>query len=140
MKFLFALIAILAVTATVFGRKLNRCSLAKELHSLGVPKSELPQWTCLAEHESSYRTHIIGPPNTDGSQDYGIFQINSKYWCRSPKVFSYNGCHVDCNVLLGDNLKPALDCARLVKGKQGWKAWAAWKFCNGRLPSIDNCF
>lgn len=45
--------------------------------------------------ESSGNTAAVGGPNTDGSYDYGLFQINSRYWCTvgSPG----NGCNIDCN-------------------------------------------
>lgn len=53
---------------------------------------------CLAENESSLRTHEISRPNTDGSRNYGIFHINSRYWCKSTDGPSdANGCNIDCN-------------------------------------------
>lgn len=36
---------------------------------------------CLVEGESSGQTDVVGPPNTDGSRDHGLFQINDRYWC-----------------------------------------------------------
>lgn len=39
--------------------------------------------------------------NADGSFDYGIFQINSHYWCNDYKSHSENICHEDCKGLAG---------------------------------------
>ncbi|XP_075165006.1 inactive lysozyme 1A-like [Haematobia irritans] len=125
------------------GRILNRCSLAKEMYAMGVPKTELPHWVCIAKYESSFRTGVVGPTNANGSKDYGIFQINNKYWCHSKKNnrHSHNQCKVDCNDLLSDNIKKSVACARKIKAQQGWRAWMAWqKHCNQPLPNINDCF
>lgn len=39
------------------------------------------QGVCLIEAESSRRTDAVHGPDEDGSYDYGLFQINSRYWC-----------------------------------------------------------
>ena len=55
-----------------------------------------PPGVCLAKWESNYNTEAINH-NTDGSTDYGIFQINSRYWCddgRTPG--SKNICGIRC--------------------------------------------
>ncbi|XP_061393107.1 lysozyme 1-like [Musca vetustissima] len=141
MKFYAAVILLFALTSPGLAKIFNRCSLAREMFRLGVPKSELPQWTCIAKHESSFNTAAIGPANTDGSHDYGIFQINSRYWCQPPNGgHSTNGCGVQCRDLLSDNISRSVSCARKVKSQQGWKAWAVWEKCSGKLPSIDDCF
>lgn len=50
---------------------------------------------CLTENESHYRTDAINH-NTDGSTDYGIFQINSRWWCDNGK-HTANGCKIKCS-------------------------------------------
>ncbi|XP_046809402.1 uncharacterized protein LOC111683162 [Lucilia cuprina] len=91
MKFLIVVLAALALAAPTLATTYNRCSLAKAMYNLGVPKDQLARWTCIAEHESSYRTGVVGPTNSNGSNDYGIFQINNYYWCQpSNGRFSYN--------------------------------------------------
>ncbi|KAI8123795.1 Lysozyme 1 [Lucilia cuprina] len=75
MKFFIALLAALALFTPAFGKTFTRCSLAREMYALGVPKSELPQWTCIAEHESSYRTNVVGPTNYNGSNDYEMYAL-----------------------------------------------------------------
>ncbi|XP_020801523.1 lysozyme B-like [Drosophila serrata] len=140
MKAFIVLIA-LALAAPAFGRTMDRCSLAREMSNLGVPRDQLARWTCIAEHESSYRTHVVGPTNYNGSNDYGIFQINDYYWCSPPSGrFSYNECGLSCNALLTDDITHSVRCAQKVLSQQGWSAWSTWHFCNGWLPSIDSCF
>lgn len=57
-----------------------------------------PQGVCLAENESSLRTDEISRPKTDGSSNYGIFRVNSRYWCKSPDGPSEaNGCNIKCD-------------------------------------------
>ncbi|KAJ0051069.1 hypothetical protein NL108_012303, partial [Boleophthalmus pectinirostris] len=51
---------------------------------------------CLTQHESNYNTRATNR-NTDGSTDYGIFQINSRWWCRDGGVSSSNGCGIQCS-------------------------------------------
>ena len=141
MKATLFLIAALALAAPAFGKTFTRCSLAKEMARLGVPRSELPQWVCIAKHESSYRTGVVGPTNKNGSNDYGIFQINNYYWCKPANGrFSHNECKVSCNSLLTDDITASVKCARQVKRQQGFTAWSTWKYCKGPQPSINDCF
>lgn len=48
--------------------------------------------------ESKFNVSKINE-NADGSTDYGIFQINSHYWCNNYQSHSENYCHVDCEGL-----------------------------------------
>lgn len=50
---------------------------------------------CLVENESSRNTTAIGGPNKNGSYDYGLFQINSVYWCKTVGVG--NDCNINCD-------------------------------------------
>ncbi|KAH8339594.1 hypothetical protein KR067_000108 [Drosophila pandora] len=136
------LICVLALAAPVIlARTMDRCSLAREMSNRGVPRGELARWACIAQHESSYRTGVVGPTNPDGSNDYGLFQINDRYWCQpSSGKFSYNGCRINCNDLLTDDITNSVRCAQAVMGAQGWSAWSVWRFCSGNLPPIDDCF
>ncbi|XP_067627397.1 lysozyme 1-like [Eurosta solidaginis] len=141
MKVLVCFIMALALAAPAFGKTFTRCSLAMEMYNMGVPKDELARWTCIADNESSYRTDVVGPTNKNGSKDYGIFQINNKFWCQAADgSTSSNGCDVNCSALLTDDITDSVNCARNIQNKQGWTAWSTWKFCNGALPSIDSCF
>lgn len=141
MKLLNVLVVALTIISSAVGITMNRCSLARRMDAMGVPRSELARWACIAERESSYRTHVVGPANTDGSNDYGIFQINDRYWCQpSNGKYSKNGCGIDCDELLSDDISTSVRCARHILAKTGWSSWTTWKYCNGYLPSIDDCF
>lgn len=125
-------------------RILKRCELAREMSRLGTAKIDLPTWCCIAQFESKFNTSAVGQLNGNWSNDYGLFQVSDRYWCKSRDSRpSANLCQVDCNTLLSDNIEEAVKCAHYVKKRQGWKAWAAY---NGRcnkmnsLPSIDECF
>ncbi|ALC42846.1 maker628 [Drosophila busckii] len=69
------------------------------------------------------------------------WQINNYYWCQPANGrFSYNECALSCNALLTDDITNAVRCAQKIQRQQGWSAWSTWKFCNGALPSINDCF
>ncbi|KAB1265018.1 Lysozyme-like protein 6, partial [Camelus dromedarius] len=76
-----------------------------------VPQS---QGLCLAFVESDFNITKANE-NTDGSFDYGIFQINSHDWCRNYQSHTENPCHVDCQALAGapgwERVKCRLHCA-----------------------------
>ncbi|XP_055079519.1 uncharacterized protein LOC129456438 [Periophthalmus magnuspinnatus] len=96
-------------------------------------KDEGHSGVCLTENESHYNTRAINR-NTDGSTDYGIFQINSRYWCKDGGVSAANGCGINCSDLLSDNPTVAINCAkRVVRDPNGIRAWVAWRRnCQGR--------
>lgn len=53
---------------------------------------------CLVEAESSRNTAAVGPANSNGSRDYGLFQINNKYWCSNG--VAGKDCNVKCEGIL----------------------------------------
>ncbi|KAF9409573.1 hypothetical protein HW555_011105 [Spodoptera exigua] len=79
--------AILFIVALCFiaksnGKTFTECELVHELRRQGFPEHQLKDCkVCLIEAESSKRTHVVGGSNSDGSHDYGLFQINNRYWC-----------------------------------------------------------
>uniref|UniRef100_A0A8C6TLQ3 lysozyme n=1 Tax=Neogobius melanostomus TaxID=47308 RepID=A0A8C6TLQ3_9GOBI len=78
---------------------------------------------CLTQHESNYNTRATNR-NTDGSTDYGIFQINSRWWCRDGGVSAANGCGINCSALLSNDPTVAINCAkRVVRDPNGIGAW-----------------
>lgn len=135
-------ILVLFLTKVGGDRTFDGCELAREMDDLGVPRNELARWVCIAFHESRYRTWVVGPPNSDGSRDHGIFQINDRYWCLpSDGGWSENGCNVSCDALRTDHINRAVRCAQKVKREQGWDAWSVYRpKCSGHLPSIEGCF
>uniref|UniRef100_A0A452H0P2 Uncharacterized protein n=1 Tax=Gopherus agassizii TaxID=38772 RepID=A0A452H0P2_9SAUR len=61
----------------------------------GYEGYSLANWVCLAFYTSGFDTAAVGA-NADGSSDYGIFQINSGWWCQDAQIPSENLCHVRC--------------------------------------------
>jgi hypothetical protein len=95
MKIIFVLVCLLIANEFCDARVWEFCALARQLNKFGFSKSELPNWMCLIQHESNYNSKAVGPPNSDGSRDYGLFQINNRYWCENGK--KGKGCNIDCN-------------------------------------------
>lgn len=89
--FLFIVLSILHLSSA---KVYSRCELAKKL-SATFPRDKLADWNCLVRYESSYNSKTKGKMNSNGSYDYGIFQINSKYWCGIGK--EAGDCNIDCN-------------------------------------------
>lgn len=134
----------LCLLVPMLGLRMEPCELAGQLYILDVPKVELPMWLCIADFESRFNTHVIGHANSDGSKDYGLFQISDRFWCAPPvetPYYAFNGCNINCSELLSDDITTAVRCARLIRRQQGWTAWSVYKeFCNGTLADSEECF
>uniref|UniRef100_A0A1B0DD83 lysozyme n=1 Tax=Phlebotomus papatasi TaxID=29031 RepID=A0A1B0DD83_PHLPP len=141
MKFLA--IAVFTVILTVSSARIyERCELARELAGYGFPRHELPDWICLVQSESDFNTRAINHDNSDGSKDWGLFQINDRYWCKGSYRGGKNICGISCEKLLSAGLGYQIDCVRTIFREHGFKGWEGWKAkCRGRhLPSLDHCF
>ncbi|XP_034956562.1 lysozyme C-3 [Zootoca vivipara] len=115
----------------------ERCELAARLKQGGMDgyhRVSLANWLCAAYHESRFNTRAVGPPNSDGSRDYGIFQINSRWWCDNGHRPTANGCRSSCNAFLNDDITNDINCVkRIVRDPQGMNAWVAWRtYCKGQ--------
>ncbi|XP_034566096.1 lysozyme C [Notolabrus celidotus] len=125
----------LLLVAVASARVFERCEWARILKRNGMDGYKgisLADWVCLSEWESHYNTQATNH-NTDGSADYGIFQINSRYWCDNGTPTS-NACNIRCSELLTDNVVTAINCAkRVVRDPNGIGAWVAWRNrCQGQ--------
>uniref|UniRef100_UPI00398E4688 lysozyme C, milk isozyme-like n=1 Tax=Pristiophorus japonicus TaxID=55135 RepID=UPI00398E4688 len=118
----------------------ERCELARTLKDFGLDGYHgysLANWICMAYFESRYNTTAINH-NKKGevivSTDYGIFQINDKWWCKDLQVYGKNYCGTTCSNLLNDNLNDDCRCARTIVDKtKGMEAWVGWKkHCKGK--------
>nr|XP_028606918.1 lysozyme C, milk isozyme-like [Podarcis muralis] len=89
---------------------------------------------CTAFHESRFDTSAVGPPDSNGNRDYGIFQISSRWWCDNGHRPTANVCETSCNAFLNDDITDDIKCAkRIVLDHQGMGAWVAWKeHCKGK--------
>nr|AXS59148.1 c-type lysozyme 2 [Leguminivora glycinivorella] len=129
------------VVVACLARELKRCPLVRELRAQGFPEDKLRDWTCLVENESSGRTDAKGTVNKNGSRDYGLFQINDKYWC-SNTTTPGKDCNVTCADLLTDDITKASTCAKIIFKRHGFRAWYGWlNHCDGKpLPDISECY
>ncbi|KAM9323051.1 lysozyme C-like [Pholidichthys leucotaenia] len=133
MKCLFFLILLAVANAKIF----QRCEWALELKNRGLDGFSgvsLANWVCLTRWESDYNTKAINH-NTDGSTDYGIFQINSRYWCHDTTTpgHTYNECNINCSELQSDDVTASVNCAKRIVRQQGISAWYGWlNNCKGQ--------
>ncbi|KAG5671029.1 hypothetical protein PVAND_001247 [Polypedilum vanderplanki] len=133
------LIVVFLLFAFSEAKAVTKCELVKALYNAGIPKAQLPDWVCLVQYESLFNTEAKYGPNKDGSYDYGIFQINSRYWCGIGKVGGE--CNLNCNSLLNNDISDDITCAKRIYSRHKFSAWVAWdKYCNGKpLPPISDC-
>ncbi|XP_066506349.1 lysozyme C-like [Hoplias malabaricus] len=120
---------VLLLLVTVASAKtFTHCELArilKESWMSSYAGLNLANWVCLANAESEYKTNAINH-NKDGSTDYGIFQINNRWWCSDGQFSSHNGCQISCSQLMTDNISDAIQCAKTIVSQQGISAWVGW--------------
>lgn len=70
-------------------------------------------------------------------------QINNQTYCSN---YSHGGvCRVKCEDLARNDIAKAVQCAKTVFKREGFKAWYKWTaMCKGKkpeeLPSLTDCF
>ncbi|KAH8315110.1 lysozyme [Drosophila kikkawai] len=121
----------------VSAKRYLRCELAKKL--LDPPyrfdRSLLSNWICLLEHESDLDTSRI-TSNPNGTRNYGLFQINSRF-CQEGRRGGI--CNVKCEDLLEENLMEASVCAKRIHSSDGFQHWNGWqRHCRNtqNLPNL----
>ncbi|XP_026539918.1 lysozyme C, milk isozyme-like isoform X1 [Notechis scutatus] len=109
----------------------SRCQLVSILRRNGMDGYrgyKLGNWICMAYYESGYNSRAVGSSNSNGSRDYGIFQINSRWWCNNYQGPTANGCNKPCSAFTNDDIIDDITCAkRIVRDPNGMNAWVAWK-------------
>ncbi|KAL1494628.1 hypothetical protein ABEB36_010198 [Hypothenemus hampei] len=119
------------------------CEFASALKKEGITnRKQLGTWTCIAKYESNFNTKAINSK----SGDYGILQINSKYWCSTSSTAG-KGCNIRCSSLLGDSIRPDVTCAKKIYAEtkrisgDGFTAWVVYKkYCLGdQTKWISKC-
>ncbi|XP_045685350.1 lysozyme C, milk isozyme-like [Phyllostomus hastatus] len=107
----------------------SKCELARKLKAHGMDGFHgysLANWVCMAEHESNFNTGAFNGKNANGSSDYGLFQLNNKWWCKD-KIPSANACNKMCSKFLDNDISDDIACAkRVVRDHKGMSAWVAW--------------
>uniref|UniRef100_A0A8C8W1V3 lysozyme n=1 Tax=Peromyscus maniculatus bairdii TaxID=230844 RepID=A0A8C8W1V3_PERMB len=100
MKALLSL-GLLLLSVTVQAKVCKHCKLVTLLKSHGMDGYRglnMTNWVCLAQHGSNYNTQITNYNPGDQSTNYGIFQINSRYWCNDDKTLrAVNACGIPCS-------------------------------------------
>uniref|UniRef100_A0A4X2KD57 lysozyme n=1 Tax=Vombatus ursinus TaxID=29139 RepID=A0A4X2KD57_VOMUR len=92
------LLGTIFLPVAVHGKVMERCELARILKKYGMDgynSISLADWVCLAKWASNYNTKAKYRNDVDGGTDYGIFQINSFYWCNDGRTpGAMNGCGI----------------------------------------------
>ncbi|GAB1296936.1 Lysozyme-like protein 6 [Apodemus speciosus] len=112
------------------GNIINRCTLAKILYEEDLDGFEgysLPDFRrAVLGFCGKPVQHIKGERERRWSFDYGVFQINSRYWCNDYQSHSENFCRINCQELLNPNLISSIHCAKkIVSGSGGMKNWGS---------------
>uniref|UniRef100_A0A8D0XH30 Sperm acrosome membrane-associated protein 3 n=1 Tax=Sus scrofa TaxID=9823 RepID=A0A8D0XH30_PIG len=129
--------------AQVMGQAAPRLGLAGLL-SIGMSLLHLarPGRVCLAYFASGFNTAAVDH-EADGSTNSGIFQINSRKWCRNLNPSVPNLCQMYCSDLLNPNLKDTIICAmKIAQDPKGLGTWEAWRHhCQGKdlTDWVDGC-
>ncbi|XP_062979156.1 lysozyme C, milk isozyme-like [Elgaria multicarinata webbii] len=128
LQLLLPMVACLAVK--VRGKIFSRCELASILKRWGMDGHEgysLADWVCLAYFASNFNTATV-TLDSDGSSEYGIFQINARTWCADHQSQSKNLCSISCHDLLTDDIIDDIICLkRAAAGPEGLDAWNSWR-------------
>uniref|UniRef100_A0A6J0TY44 Lysozyme C, milk isozyme-like n=1 Tax=Pogona vitticeps TaxID=103695 RepID=A0A6J0TY44_9SAUR len=137
MKALLAITFLCLLVAVNEAKVFEKCELASILKRHGMDGYygySLGNWICMAYYESRFNSRAVGPTNSNGSRDYGIFQINSRWWCSNGQGRTANGCKSSCSAFTDDNITNDIQCAkRIVQDPNRMDAWVAWrKYCKGK--------
>jgi len=103
----------------------SQCQIVSYLRNSGFPESSIGTMVCISKYESSFNCDAKNT-NTDSSSDYGLFQINSYYWCSGDPQSKYNECSATCSSLY--NCQSNSNCAYKVWKQQGYNAWYGYKY------------
>jgi lysozyme C len=110
------------VAPLLAGRKMTPKEVAKALEDAGFDADVIPNMVCAAKYESAFYTEALHH-NTNGSTDYGLFQINDELWMDK------------CGLSVKGLYDPAKNsaCAKKVYDSGGLKSWYGYK------RHIDEC-
>ena len=114
------------------GGRQSECSVAKYLRNAGFPSSSIGTMVCISKYESSWNCDATNK-NVDGSTDYGLFEINSYYWCSGDATSKYNECGASCASLM--DCQKNTNCAYRVYKEQGYNAWYGYQYHKSECDS-----
>ncbi|CAL4062768.1 unnamed protein product, partial [Meganyctiphanes norvegica] len=118
----------------------RKCELADVLENKhNMPRDQVKSWVCIAQYKSSFNAGFKNS-NGDGSNSYGLFQINSKIWCKDvdENLDFKNICDMPCSNLLDADLTDDFACIeKIINEVESWKGegtgLTAW------TDYMDNC-
>ncbi|XP_060615718.2 lysozyme C-like [Anolis sagrei] len=126
---------------TTQAKLFDRCELAHVLKDNGMDGfegSSLADWICMSFFETGFDSEAVDW-HKDGTKDYGIFHVNSGWWCKDESLdsSSENLCSMSCKDLLNDDIIDDINCAKkIVQDPQGMGSWDQWlKHCKNQDPS-----
>lgn len=99
------------------GRRLSPAEVASVLREAGFPEAAVGKMVCTAKYESSFYERA-SHRNTNGTTDYGLFQINSVH-------VGDTGCPSSATALY--EAAANARCALKVYRSQGMGAWYAYR-------------
>ena len=102
----------------------TECQVKKYLQNAKFPDNSLSTMVCISKYESSFNCDASNI-NVDNSKDYGLFQINSYYWCSGGPESKYDECNTSCESLY--SCQKNANCAYKVWKQQGYNAWYGYK-------------
>ena len=115
MKFLVALVLSVALISSASAKVFTKCEFARKMFDSGFSKESLPDWVCLAIHESALNANVVGGPNTNGS-----FDCNSKclkyFLIRNLK---YLKIHFFIE-LVDDDITDDIACTKIIFARHGF--------------------
>nr|AFZ78837.1 C-type lysozyme-2 [Coptotermes formosanus] len=129
-------VVLVTIVGPAAAKVYSQCQLATLLRNNGIT-SNINDWVCLIISESSGNTTAKGGPNSNGSYDYGLFQVNSRYWCGTSGPGG--DCNVACSKLLDENVADDIACAKKIYARHGFSAWYGWKNKCKNPPAVTPC-
>jgi hypothetical protein len=101
------------------GRRVPVAEVAELLRDNSIPERDVHRLVCAARYESNYYERARGAPNSNGTIDYGLFQINNVH------VGKMSGCPSTREGLY--NAAANVKCAAAVYRAQGINAWYGYQ-------------
>lgn len=139
-KVIFFAVCVLAIFEYVYagpGKVFTKCGLTKELLNNGFDRSYIGNWVCLIESESAKNTSKV-TVKANGSTSYGLFQINSKEWCKPGTAGGK--CRAKCEDFIDDDIRDDSVCAKLIQAELGFRNWEGWnRSCYRRNLPFPPC-
>ncbi|XP_077185476.1 lysozyme-like protein 1 [Paroedura picta] len=107
----------------------ERCELAKIMRKadlLDYGGRRISDWICLVFHESKFNSGVVGL-TPEGGRSFGLFQINSYWWCSRGRSEPNFGCKMYCRDLVDDDIRDDIECAKIIASTSvGLDAWAVF--------------